>query len=266
MKITKIAFALLLCITIISCSSDDDSSQEDLAGQKGALVLKFDNGVDDQDFIFGTTYNKSNGESYKLDVLKYIISNIRLTDNNGNIYNYPSQDNIFIVDEANGNNAGEVWVVLNDVDAANYTSISFGVGVDQDRFALGAEGQGDFLETAQDAGMLWSWATGYRFVRLDGTFSSGATIDAPLNVHMGSVGTALDNYREVNLVLPNTVRVRENLQPEIHIKADLSKVFDGSTSVNFIDGYDQVHTDEVETPIIANNIMHMFEVHHVHNN
>lgn len=266
MKYSKIMYALSLCIFIISCSSDDDAIQENLTGQKGDLVLKFDNGVGDQDFIFGTSYNKSNNESYKLDVLKYIVSNVRLTNENGNIYTYPAESNVFIIDEANGNNAGEVWVVLNDVDAANYTSISFGVGIDQDRFALGAEGQGAFLETAQDAGMLWSWATGYRFIRLDGLFSSGTVTDQALNVHMGSVGTALDNYREVNLSFPNTVRVRENIQPEVHIKADISKVFDGSTSVSFMDGYDQVHTDEVETPIIANNIMGMFEVHHVHNN
>jgi len=83
---------------------------------------------------------------------------------------------------------------------------------------------------------------------------------------MGSVGSALDNYREVNLTLPNTIRVRETMQPEIHIKADISQAFDGLTSVNFMDGYDQVHTDAEETPVIANNVMGMFEVHHVHNN
>ena len=59
MKITKIALALMLCLSILSCSSDDN---EDLSGQTGDLALKFDNGVGDQDFIFGTTYNKSNNE------------------------------------------------------------------------------------------------------------------------------------------------------------------------------------------------------------
>lgn len=263
MRITKLALASMLCIFIISCSSNND---EDLTGQTGTLALKFDNGVGNQDFIFGTTYNKSNGESYKLTALKYIISNVRVKDSEGNTFTYPTANNVFIVDEANGNNAGEIYITLNNIPAADYTEITFGIGIDQTRFLLGADGQGDFLAEAQAAGMLWSWATGYRFMRFDGTYSNGNVIDEALNIHMGSVGTSLDNYREVTLTLPNTVRVRETANPEIHIEADISKVFDGETSVNLADGYSQVHTNATTTPIIANNLKGVFEVHHVHNN
>ena len=263
MTITKLALTLLLCISIISCSSDNE---EDLTGQTGTLDLKFDNGVGDQDFIFGTSYNKSNGESYKLTTLKYIISNVRVKDSKGNIFNYPATDNVFIIDEANSNNAGEIFITLNDVPAADYTEITFGIGIDQARFLLGAEGQGDFLNEADAAGMLWAWATGYRFIRLDGTYSSRTVTDAALNIHMGSVGTSLDNYKEVTLTFPNSVRVRETAHPEIHIEADIAKVFDGVTSVSFDDGYDQVHTSAITTPVIAENLKGIFEVHHVHNN
>ena len=102
-------------------------------------------------------------------------------------------------------------------------------------------------------------------MRFDGTYSSSTATDEALNIHMGSVGTALDNYREVTLALPNTARVRKTAHPEIHIKADISKVFDGETSINFDDGYAQVHTSEETTPIIANNLRGIFTVDHVHN-
>ncbi|MFV9550237.1 MbnP family protein [Algibacter sp. PT7-4] len=264
MKFLKFTFALLLCAIIVSCSSDDDNTNN-LTGQTGNLVLKFDNGVEDQDFIFGTSYSKSNNESFKLETLKYIISNIRLKDTDGNIYMYPSEKNAFIVNEAKGNTAGEIKVTLSGIDAANYTEITFGIGIDQERFALGAEGQGNFLTEAETEGMLWSWATGYKFIRLDGTYSTSTLTDEGLNLHMGSVGTSLDNYKETTLSLPNNVLVREDKTPEVHIKADIMKVFNGVTSVNFVDGYDQVHVDEVETPIIAANVASMFSVHHVHN-
>ncbi|WP_396603295.1 MbnP family protein [Algibacter sp. R77976] len=263
MKLIKFTFALLVCAAITSCSSDD--STEDLTGQTGDIVLKFDNGVGDQDFIFGTSYDKSNDESFKLETLKYIVSNIRLTDNEGNTFMYPSDSNVFIVNEADGNTAGEIWVTLNDIDAANYTAITFGIGIDQERFALGADGQGDFLTEAQDEGMLWSWASGYKFIRFDGTYSTSTVTDEGLNLHMGSVGTSLDNYKETTLSLPNEVLVREDKTPEIHIKADIMMAFDGVTSVSFTDGYDQVHVDAVETPVIATNVASMFSVHHVHN-
>lgn len=263
MKFLKYLFALTACAIVLSCTSDDDSNtQENLEGQTGNVILKFDNGVGDQDFIFGTSYNKSNQESFKISTLKYIISNVRLTDADGNDFIYPTEENAFIVNEANGNNAGEIFINLNNIDAANYVSVTFGVGIDQERFALGADGQGDFLDYASDEGMMWSWATGYRFIRLDGTYSTTSITDDALNIHMGSVGTSLDNYREVTLPLPNTILVRENKTPQIHIKADILKIFDG---INIADGYNQVHTDATTTPVIAGNIQSMFSVHHVHN-
>lgn len=263
MKLIKFSFALLLCATLASCSSDDNT--EDVTGQTGNLIIKFDNGVGDQDFVFGTSYSKSNGESFTLENLKYIISNVRFKDSEGNEFLYLAEKNVFIVSEADGNNAGEILLNLEGIDAANYTEVTFGVGIDQERFVLGADGQGDFLAEAQDAGMMWSWASGYKFIRLDGTFSTDTVTDAGLNLHMGSVGTALDNYKETTLSLPNSIVVRANKTPEIHIKADIMKAFDGVTSVNFADGFDQVHVDTFETPIIATNVAAMFSVHHVHN-
>ena len=262
MKITKLALALLLCVSIISCSSDD----ENLEGQTGTLTLKFDNSVGDQDFIFGASYNKSSNESYKLTALKYIISNVRVKDSKGNVFTYPAENNLFIVDAANRNNARETLTTFNHLETADYTEITFGIGIDQNRFALGAEGQGNFLAEAQTAGMMWSWATGYRFMRFDGTYTNATVTNGALALHMGSVGTSLDNYKEITLTLPNTVRVREAAQPEVHIVADISKVFDGETSVNFADGYNQVHTSATTTPVIANNLKGIFKVHHVHNN
>ncbi|EDM44349.1 hypothetical protein SCB49_04950 [unidentified eubacterium SCB49] len=269
MKILKFTFALLSCATLFTaCSSDDDTTattEEDLAGQTGDLVLKFDNGVGDQDFIFGTEYSKSNNETYKLETVKYIISNVRFTDEDGNVFEYPTDDNIFIVNEEDGNNAGEIFITLDDVDAADYVSVTYGIGVDQERYQLGAEGQGEFLEEASEEGMMWNWSTGYRFVRLDGTYTDATVTDEALNIHMGSVGTSLDNYRETTLLLPNSARVREDSTPEVHIKADLAKIFDGVTSVNFADGYAQVHTSTETTPVIADNMQAMFSVDHVHN-
>lgn len=264
MKFTKFIFALLISATVLSCSSNDDTDMEN--GTTGNVSLKFDNGVGDQDFAFATTFTKSNNESYQLTTLKYIISNVSLKDNDGNIYEYPTEKNVFIVDEADGNNAGEIYINLTDVDAGSYIAISFGVGIDQERFALGAEGQGDFLEKAQEKEMMWSWATGYKFVRFDGTYATNSVSDEALNIHMGSVGTTLDNYKEVTLILPNTIKVSSTTEPEIHIKADIAKVFDGETSASFEQGYNQVHTDPEQTAVIAENIANMFMVHHVHNN
>ncbi|GAA4239572.1 hypothetical protein GCM10022291_34420 [Postechiella marina] len=265
MKIVKLTLALLLSISIVSCSSDNDDDV-DLTGQTGSVVLKFDNSVGDLDFAFNTSFDRANGESFKLETLKYIVSNVRVKDSEGNIFMYPTASNVFIINEAKSNNAGEIWVTLDGIDAADYTEITFGIGIDQERYALGADGQGDFLAEAEAEGMLWSWATGFKFMRFDGTYSSSTVTDEGLNMHMGSVGSSLDNYKEVTLTFPNTILVREDKTPEVHIKADIAEAFDGVTAVNFDDGYNQVHVDETETGVIATNLTGMFMVHHVHNN
>ena len=203
MKLLKYTLPLLLSILTISCSSDDDAT-ENLTGQTGEITLKFDNSVGDIDFAFETEYDKSNDESFQLTNVKYIISNVAFTDSDGDVYEYPTEDNVFIISEANANDAGEIWITLDGVDAADYVSVTFGIGINQERFALGAEGQGDFLDLATEEEMMWGWATGYKFVRFDGTYSvadSETLTDQPLNIHMGSVGTSLDNYKEVTLDL-----------------------------------------------------------------
>ena len=280
MKITKIAFAVLLCISFISCSSNDE---EDLNGQTGTLVLKFDNGVGDQDFIFGTTYNKSNNESFKLETLKYIISNItltnsdgeivttnnvKLTDKDGNVV-YQVNDNAFIVNEEYANNAGEILVTIDNIPAANYTNIKFGIGLTQERYNLGAAGQGDFLDFADAEGLMWTWATGYKFMLFEGacSYNDGTTdlTNVSMMFHMGSQGNSVDNYRETSLTLPNTIFIREDKTPQVHIKADILKIIEGEeTSFNFADGYAVVMMGAKGTEI-AENFKHIFMVHHVHN-
>ena len=264
MKILQYTCALILSVSFLACSSDDDAT-ENLSNQKGNVVLKYDNSVAGQDFIFSTQYSKSNNETYTLTNLKYIVSNVRLKTASGVTFTYPESKNAFIIDESDANTAGQVLINLEDVDAGDYTEITFGIGIDQDRFAKGADGQGAFLDLASEEGMLWSWATGYKFVRFDGSYSTSTVNNDALNIHMGSVGTTIDNYKEVTLTFPNTIKVRSDKTPQVHIVADISKVFDGATPAHFSDGYNQVHTDEAKTNVIATNIQGMFSVHHVHN-
>lgn len=268
MKISKILGYALLCLAIVSCSkSNDDNGGGDggTSSSKGTVILKFDNGIGDQDFIFNTNFNKFNNESYQLEDLKYIISNIRLKDKNGTEYSYPKNKNIFIISEANGNNAGEIKIQLDGVDGGTYNQITFGLGIDQERYKLGAEGQGDFLEKAEAEDMLWAWATGYKFTLLNGKCSYDDKIDENLAIHIGSLGTTTDIYSEVTLDLPNSIKVADGKKPEIHVFADISKLFEGVKLLNFTDGYNEVHTNAEKMTDIMDNFKRLFSISHVHN-
>ena len=113
-----------------------------------------------------------------------------------------------------------------NIPAGDYTKIKFGIGVDKAQFDLGATGQGDFLATAQDAGMMWNWTAGYKFVLFEGKFTSSTVSSAtPFMVHTGQTGTDY-NYTEVTLDLPTKALVRTTITPDVHIFADVSKIID----------------------------------------
>lgn len=266
MKNTLYKAILILAITFFttSCSSDDNNENADATGKVG---LKFDNSFGADDLILDAQ-NKptSNNELLKINLVRYIVSNIVLTKADGTTFIYPKSKSYFIADE---NSAAGYKFELTDVPTGDYTKVKFGIGVDKEQWLLGASGQGDFLAQAQKADLLWNWTAGYKFFALEGTFTSadGKTI-APFMIHTGQTGTDY-NYTEVTLDLPTKALVRTNISPDIHIITDLSKVFNGPNKLKLTDynadGMGAMIMGGTALPLITANIATMFKVDHVHN-
>lgn len=263
MKLIKIFAILVATVLLFSCNDNDDGLE--ITGT-GDLSFKFDNSVGSQDLILNTTtYSNSSENKFKVENVRYLISNIKLKDVNNEIISYNASENMFIIDEADANNAGEIYVTLKDVPAGDYKAIQFGIGVTQEQYKKGADGQGEFLQTAQDKGMMWSWQAGYRFLRIEGLYTAPSiATETEFAIHMGSHGSKLDNYKEVELMLPSLAKVRTDKIPEIHIVSDLLKIFDGVHAINLAKN-DQIHVDPILSPQVATNFSNSFSVHHVHN-
>lgn len=154
-------------------------------------------------------------------------------------------------------------VTLTNIPAGDYTKVKFGIGVDKAQFDLGIDGQGDFLEKAQAAGLTWSWSAGYKFLAFEGTYTS-PTVPAATSykIHNGQ-SSGNYNYAEVTLDLPTKAQVRTTITPSVHMIVDLGKIVDGSTKfkletkATIMGGADLVN--------ITQNITEMFRVDHVHN-
>lgn len=247
---------------LFSCSNDDEA----ITGS-GNLVLEFDNVFGSNDLILGTQSNvTSQGETLKISDVKYIVSNIVLTKKDGTKYVYPKSSSYFIVNEAD---ALAHEVELENVPAGDYTKITFGIGVDKAQFDLGATGQGNFLTAAQDAGMMWSWSAGYKFVLFEGMFtSSTVSSETMFMVHTGQTGTDY-NYTEITLDLPANALVRTNITPDVHVFADVAKIIDGTNKVKLSDnnmgGMGAMIMGGANLPLITTNLNGMFSVNHVHN-
>jgi hypothetical protein len=256
LQFKNILAVLAIAFTFTACSNDDDNTPTG----EGSLKLEFDNVYKSADLAFNTAYTNTNGETIKVSKAKYIVSNIVLTKADGSTYTVPKSESYFIIDEAT---AASTLLTLPNIPAANYTKVSFGIGVDQEQFLLGADGQGNFLANAQAAGMMWSWSAGYKFIAFEGTFTSAAvTTDTTFMLHTGKTGTDY-NYATVTLDLPENALVRTNITPQVHIMADLAQLIDGTNKINFADG--AMVMGGAKLALVTANIANVFEVHHVHN-
>jgi len=256
----KISLVLFLFVFVVSCSSDDDGTME-LTGT-GMVKIEFDNSMAGDDLLLSTSsYTNSQSETLTVSRLNYIVSNFRLTDEDGNVFTYPKDSGYFITSEETGNTE----VVLSDVPAGRYTSMTFGIGVDQEKYLQGAEGQGEFLTEAEETNMMWSWQAGYKFLNFEGTFTSATVTDATdFKIHMGSHGSSLNNYKETTLALGTEALVSDDLSPIIHLVVDASAILDGTNKISLTEQA-VIMVSEEKSPKIAVNASNMFSVDHVHN-
>ena len=255
-QIKNILAVVAISVVLFSCTNNDDES---ITGE-GSLKVEFDNIYKTADFAANTNYTNSNGEIVSVSKVKYIVSNIVLTKEDGTTFTYPKSQSYFILDELT---PSTLVLNLSGIPAGNYTKIKYGIGVDKAQWEVGATGQGDFLTTAQAAEMMWSWSAGYKFVAFEGTFTS-ATVTAAtqFKVHTGQTGTDY-NYAEVALDLPVNALVRTTITPQIHIMADLSQIIDGTNTINLSEG--ATIMGGAKLALVTANIANMFEVEHVHN-
>ncbi len=262
-KIIMAFVATTNLLSTTSCSKDSDSSPSG----KGNIDIEFDQVYADADLILNSQVNNtSQSEALKISDVKYIVSNIVLEKADGSTYTYPKSDSYFVVDESNEDSH---VLSLTNIPAGDYTKIHFGIGVDQAQWALGLDGQGDLYTNANAAGMVWSWAAGYKFVAFEGTFTSaGVPADTSFMVHTGKTSSAY-NYEEVVLDLPTKAMVRTNITPDVHIFADVAKIIDGHHKIKLEDHNDMGMGAMIMGGDILTDIMHnvseMFRVDHVHN-
>ncbi|MEC7265090.1 MAG: MbnP family protein [Bacteroidota bacterium] len=255
----KFSILLFTLFIAFSCSNDDDSTE--LTGT-GTVHIEFDNSMAGDDLLLGTSsYTNSQSETLTISRLNYIVSNFRLIDADGNVFTYPKDQSYFITSEENGNTE----VVLTNIPAGKYVSITFGIGVDQEKYLQGAEGQGDFLTEAENTEMMWSWQAGYKFLNFEGTFTSATVADpTDFKIHMGSHGSSLDNYKETSLSLGTEALVSNELNPIIHLVVDANNILDGENKISLTE-QSVIMVSEEKSPKIAVNTSKMFSVDHVHN-
>ena len=255
----------LFVITSNSCSNDDNSA--DVVGE-GSLELYFDHSYKGDKLILGSVNQpNSNAETLTVSRFSYIVSNVVLHKTDGTIFTYPKEQSYFIINSETNN----ISIDLNEVPAGDYNKITFGIGVDQEKYLRGESEQQVFWDLAQSQSMTWAWITGYKFINFEGTFTSSEVEGEKIfRVHMGSHGTALDNYREQTVEFPTVAKVRNGNKPSVHFEVDTNLLLDGDNKLKLSEALNTAGATAIimvnaeKAPKVANNAQKMFVVDHIH--
>ena len=177
-------------------------------------------------------------------------------------------DQYFLVRQADKTS---LMPVIKDVPAADYTEMTFTIGVDSVKSISAVDQRTGVLDIASYGtdNMYWSWNSGYIFFKMEGISSVAPTNAAGLKkyqYHVGGFGgrTAVtaNNLRSVTLSLPAVAAVRKSKSPTIHLIADISKVFSGVSPLKIANG--AVVMSPAAAGPIANNYAKVFTVDHIH--
>jgi len=190
---------LLLTLLLAGCNDDDDDNITLTEPQ--SVNIQFAAQVNDEPFSCGTTYKQVGNaatDSYRVnDFRLYIYATALVKSNGEKIPVALTQDGIWqndtitFLDFENGCANGTTDIntqVVGTVPAgealSDFNGICFKMGLPFE------ENHSDPAAAASPinaSGMLWSWTTGRKFIRIDGV-GDPEGLNQPFHVHLGSTG------------------------------------------------------------------------------
>jgi len=268
-----------LLFTFAACSKNDDPAPEFEETNLAPLSVEFDNIAGERTLTFdntGNPYKNAAGEAFTISKLQYFISNIKVTTAAGNAYTVPQDSSYFLI---NGADKSTRFAKVK-VPEGDYTSLTFTVGVDSLRSTMPVDKRTGVLDPAAGGGnhdgMYWGWNSGYIFFKLEGNSavisddaSGDPTGKKQFKYHIGGFGgysaPTINNIKTVTIDLTTAgiAKVRKERQSNIHLFADVMKVFNGKNSVS-IAAHPNVMFSEFSGSI-AENLKQLFKHDHTEN-
>lgn len=219
----KIFCLAMLMLTFTQCKKNASV----VVAPQADVTIKFNNKVGGQSIEYGKyNYTNAAGNIYSINLLKYYITNVVLiTDGNTEVkLNNYDLINAF---EPAGFSTVEGVAIPN----GTYKTMRFFLGVDQARNHNGAQ-DGD-LDPAYN--MIWSWFTGYIFLKHEGKFINSIGDTTDVQFHLGT-----DNaLSTINIPIDLTVN---GAARKMNIDFDLNKMYN-SPLIDFNNGSIRQSTD-----------------------
>lgn len=255
-------YYILLMILAISRSF---AQAQPAANTQTNFTLHFQNVVGNEVLkLKDAFYTNAAGEKFNVTTFNYFISNIKLQRKDGTEFVLPQDSTYYLIKESNPMSR-EISL---QVPAADYTAVSFIVGVDSlmstsdlTRRTGALDISGGMLD-----GMYWTWNSGYLFVKFEGE-SEQAKVDQTgqhkFRYHIGGYGgykkASLNNIKSVKLQFSEAqLKVSSQHQVTVNIQADALKIFDGKTPMRIAENATIMFGEQSKA--VADNYGTMFSI------
>ena len=214
-------FSLFLSIPILflaACSDGLVSEPIAPAPEEAPVYVHFDNVMDGDSLVLSTaTYKNGYETPFTVNTLKYYISGVTLNRTNLPAYLALNYD---LIDAS----VPESQIItLKDVPNGTYESLSFALGIDQERNHTGDQ-SGD-LDPVN--GMLWIWKTGYIFLKHEGLYTDSTGAQKMISFHYAT------DPAYTTITLPITSFEIKGEERHIHVAFDLNKVYKSEPKMDF---------------------------------
>jgi len=249
MKIYKL-LALVICSILLFNACEKEELKHEC--KRGPFHLSFNTLVDGEQFVLNDTlYEDYLGRKYRVELLKFYLSNWALEKQDGSMVSFGA---VNLVDYSSKNTLNIDAII----DTGVYVNLHFGVGLDS---LMNASDPTDFeslnpLSVAQNT--YWPWASKYKFFMFEGRVDTlgGQDPNVIFSYHSG-----FDTlYREITLPLQDLFITSE--ADSIVLQMDLARVVKGDAGVvDFVDEpFSHSLTDFEIVETISNNLPDAFIV------
>lgn len=256
-----------LSFAFVSCNDDNEPVVDPTT--TGSIRIEFDNIVGDRDLALNTgTYKNTAGENFTVSKLNYYVSNIKLLMANGSNFVVPQDSSYFLIREAD---AKSQEVTINNVPSGEYTGVEFMIGVDSLRSVADESKRKGILDRlsgpTNEEAMYWDWNPGYIFLKMEGTSDSAKSANGKFYYHIGGFGgfdvKTINNLRTAKVDFGGKKAIiTSELSPEVHLMADVLKIFSGSTQLSISKNTSVMFENYSKN--IADNYVNMFTLDHIH--
>ncbi len=223
-SIGSFLFGIITCLSLFSCQ---DTPIEPMNSENGIFEFNFLPRVGGQSFEKDIIFQNVLGQRFSLETFRLYISDLTLIGRDG-------EDTIiaetllldFIEEEVYKTAHGEGIFKQFTVPTGNYDGIRFGIGVPSSRNNNDPTDYPSDHPLSVSQGMHWNWASGYKFVQIDGRIDSSNLRTGPLDLGFIYHTGTNELYREmVYLDSEHAFAIEPGSELQFKMEIDLNRFF-----------------------------------------